>query len=81
MKLSDNLFKKVEKKTNDKKETILSLAEKLQGENMKNEIALRDVIKSICEMTGKEIPKEKQDKIINTILEDKVPNDFDKFID
>ena len=81
MKLSDNLFKKVEKKTNVKKETILSLAEKLQGENMKNEIALRDVIKSICEMTGKEIPKEKQDKIINTILEDKVPNDFDKFID
>ena len=48
---------------------------------MKNEIAIRDVIKSICEMTGKEIPKEKQDKIINTILEDKVPNDFDKFID
>ena len=81
MKLSDNFFKKVEKKTNVKKETILSLAEKLQGDNMKNENALREVIKSICEMTGKEVPKEKQDKIINTILEDKVPNNFDNFID
>lgn len=81
MKLSDNFFKKVEKKTNVKKETILSLAEKLQGDNMKNENALRDVIKSICEMTGKEVPKDKQDKIINTILEDKVPDNFDNFID
>ena len=81
MKLSDNFFKKVEKKTNVKKDTILSLAEKLQGENMKNENALREVIKSICEMTGKEVPKDKQDKIINTILEDKVPDNFDKFID
>ncbi len=81
MKLSDNFFKKVEKKTNVKKETILSLAEKLQGDNMKNANALRDVIKSICEMTGKEVPKDKQDKIINTILEDKVPDNFDNLID
>ena len=48
---------------------------------MKNEDALRDVIESISKMTGKNVPKEKQDKIINTILEDKVPKDLNKFID
>ena len=32
-------------------------------------------------MTGKEVPKDKQDKIINTILEDKVPDNFDNLID
>ena len=60
MKLSDNFFKKVEKKTNVDKNTILSLAEKLQDDNMKNETALRDVIKQISILTGKEVPKEKR---------------------
>lgn len=80
MKFSDSFFKKVEDKTNIDKNTILSLAEKLQDENMKNEDVLRDVIKQIGTLTGKEVPKEKEDKIINTILEDKVPKNLDDFI-
>ena len=80
MKLTDNFFKKVEKKTNVDKNTILSLAEKLQDDNMKNETALRDVIKQISILTGKEVPQEKEDKIINTILNDKVPDNLDDYI-
>ena len=80
MKFSDNFFKKVEKKTNVDKNTILSLAEKLQDDNMKNETALRDVIKQISILTGKEVPKEKEDKIIKTIMEDKVPDNVEDYI-
>ncbi|MGM9878989.1 MAG: stage VI sporulation protein F [Bacilli bacterium] len=80
MRLSDNFFKKVEKKTSVDKDTILSLAEKLQDDNMKNEDALRDVIKQISILTGKEVPKEKEDKIINTIMQDKVPDNLDDYI-
>ena len=80
MKLSDSFFKKIEKKTNVNKETILNLAEKLQDNNMKNEEALRDVIKSLSELTGKEVSEEKENKIINAIMEDKVPTDLDKFV-
>ena len=80
MKLSDSFFKKVEKKTTVDKNTILSLAEKLQDDNMKNETALRDVIKQISILTGKEVPKEKEDKIINTIMQDKVPDNLDDYI-
>lgn len=80
MKLSDGFFKKIENKTNVDKDTIMSLAEKLQGDNMKNETALRDVIKSISKITGKDVSKEKEDKIINTIMEDKVPKDLDGFV-
>ena len=68
MRFSDNFFKKVEKKTNVNKETILSLAERLQDDNMKNESVLRDVIKQIGALTGKEVPKEKEDKIVKTII-------------
>lgn len=80
MKFSDNFFKKVEKKTNVNKDAILSLAEKLQGDNMKNESSLRSVIKEISRLTGKDVSKEKEDKIINTILDDKVPKDIDKLV-
>ena len=80
MKLSDSFFKKVEKKTNVDKNTILSLAEKLQNNNMKNEEALRDVIKEISTLTGKEVSKEKEDKIINKIMNDKVPDNLDKYV-
>lgn len=76
----DNFFKKVEKKTNVDKDTIISLAQKLQNSNMKDESTLRDVIKEISTITGKEVSKEKEDKIINTILNDKVPSNIDKMI-
>ena len=44
MKITDNLFKKIEKKTSVSKDTILDLAKTLQDSNMKNEDALRNVI-------------------------------------
>ena len=75
----DSFFKKVEKKTNVNKETILSLASKLQDSNMKDENTLRELIQEISNITGKEVSKEKSDKIVNSILKDKVP-DVDKMI-
>ena len=81
MRFSDNFFKKVEKKTNINKDTILSLANKLQDGNMKNETTLREVISELSQMTGKEVSKEKEDIIINAVMNDKVPNDIEKYID
>ena len=76
----DNFFKRVENKTNVDKDTILSLAKKIQNSNMKNENTLRDVIKQISSMTGKPVTKEKEDKIINAILKDNLPKDIDKML-
>ena len=81
MAFSDNFFKKVEKKTNVNKETILSLAKKLQQSDMKDENVLKEVIHDISKMTGREVTKEKEEKIINAVLNDKVPKNLDKYID
>ena len=81
MSFSDSFFKKIEKKTNVNKEAILSLASKLQQGNMKDENTLREVIHDISNMTGREVSKEKEQKIINAVLNDKVPSNLDKFID
>ena len=80
MNFSDNFFKRIEKKTNVDKNTILELTEKLQKSNMKDEKVLREVIGDLSKMTGREVSKEKEQKIIETILNDKVPNNLDKMI-
>ena len=68
MKLGDDFFKKVEKKTNVDKDTILSLAEKLQKGNMKDEKTLGEVIDTLSKMTGKKVSKEQKEKIISKIV-------------
>ena len=75
---SDSLFNKIEKKTNVNKETIMSLADKLQKNDLKDENTLREVIQSLSTMTGREISKEKEDKIIEAVKNDKVPKNIDK---
>lgn len=74
----DGFFKKVEKKTNVNKETIMSLAKKLQNSDIKDEKVLRDMVQEISSITGKEVSKEKEDKIVNAIVKDNVPKDIDK---
>ena len=81
MAFSDNFFKKIEKKTNVDKATILSLADKLQQGNMNDVDTLKEVIQDISKMTGREVSKEKEQKIIETELNNKVPDKLDKYID
>lgn len=78
MEFKDDFFNKVEKKTKVDKDTILNLAKKLQNGNMKDENTLREVIATLSKMTGKNVSKEKEDKIISTIVNDKVPKNVDK---
>lgn len=74
----DSFFKKVEQKTNVNKDAILSLADKLQKGNMKDEKVLSEVVDEIANMTGKSVSSEKKDKIIKTIMQDEVPDNVDK---
>ena len=80
MAFSDSFFKKIENKTNVNKETILGLAKKLQQNDLKNEGTLREIIQTLSKMTGKNVTKEQEDKIVNTVVNDKVPKDIDKLI-
>ena len=75
---SDSFFKKVEKKTNVGKSTILELAKKLQEGDLKDEGTLREVIGELSKMTGREISKEKEQKIIDAVKKDNVPKHIDQ---
>ena len=80
MAFSDSFFNRVEKKTNVGKDTILELAKKLQQNDLKNEGTLREVIQTLSKMTGRDVSKDQEDKIINAVVNDKVPKDIDKLI-
>ena len=76
--MNDSIFKRVENKTNVNKETILNLANKLSNGNMKNRDTLMEVIDELSLLTGKNISDEKKEKIVNTIIQDKVPNNIEE---
>ena len=80
MRFSDNFFNRVEKKTRVGKDTILRLANKLQQTDLKNEGTIREIISELGSLTGKEVSKEKADKIVEAVVNDKVPKDIDKMI-
>ncbi len=80
MAFSNRFFDRVEKKTNVNKETILGLAKKLQETDLKNEGSLREVIQTLSKVTGRNVTKEQEDKIINAVVNDKVPKNIDKMI-
>lgn len=80
MAFSDSFFNRIEKKTNVGKNTILDLAKKLQQNDLKNEGTLREVIQTLSQMTGRDVSKEQEDKIVSAVVNDKVPKDIDKLI-
>lgn len=75
--MGNGFFDKVEKKTNVKKEDILSLAKSLQYKDLKNEDDIRQLISDVGELAGREVSKDKEDKIVDAILKNKVPKNLD----
>ena len=74
----NSFFDRVERKTNVKKEDILSLARSIQNKDLKDEETLRNLIKDVSKLAGKEVSKEKEDKIIEAVRKDKIPNSLNK---
>lgn len=75
--MNEEVFKKVENKTKVDKATIMDLAKMVNDNGLKDEKTLRSVISKLSAMTGKDVSSEMEDKIIATILEDKVPKDIE----
>lgn len=78
--MNESLFDRIEKKTKVSKDTIVNLARKLQEGNFKDENTLREIIHELSDITGKEVSAEKENKIIETIVNDKVPKDIEKYV-
>lgn len=78
--VNDNLFNRITEKTNVDKDTIIGLARKLQEGNFKDRNTLKEIIHELSDITGKEVSEEKENKIIDMIVNDKVPKDLEKYV-
>jgi len=78
--MKDDLFNRIKEKTNVDKNTIVNLAKKLQEGNYKDEGTLRQIIHELSNITGRDVSEEKENKIINMIVNDKVPKDIEKYV-
>ena len=78
--MNDNLFNRITEKTNVDKDTIIGLARKLQEGNFKDRSTLKEIIHELSDITGKEVSEEKENKIIDMIVNDKVPKDLEKYV-
>jgi len=80
MAFSDKFFKKVEDKTNVSKASIMDLAAKIQNKDLKDENVLKELIQDVSKMAGKPVTKEQEEKIINAVINDKIPNNMDNIL-
>lgn len=78
--MKENIFDRVKKKTKVKKEDILKLAKKISGQDLSDEDNLRTLIKDVAKLAGKEVSKEKEEKIISAVKKDKIPKKMDDLI-
>ena len=81
MGITDSFLNKVEKKTNVSKQTILDLADRVKGGNLKDESTIRGVIDELAKLTGKNVSKEQSDKIVKAVVGDQIPNNLESMID
>lgn len=81
MGITDSFLNKVEKRTNVSKQSILDIAERLKGGNLKDENTIRGVIDELSKLTGKSVSKEQSDRIVKAVVGDQIPKNLENMID
>ncbi|MCM3215959.1 MULTISPECIES: stage VI sporulation protein F [Niallia] len=74
--MNNNFFKNIESKTGVNMKDIFDLANSLQNANFKDEQTVRGVIRRVSQIAGKPVPKETEDKIVQSIVKDGKQLDF-----
>lgn len=76
MNMDNNFFKNIEKKTGVNMKDIFELANSLQHADFKDEKTVRNVIRRVSQIANKPVPKETEDKIVQSIINDGKQLDF-----
>lgn len=74
--LFNQFFGNIENKTGVKMDEVMKLVKSLENANFKDENTIRNVIKKVSKLANKPVSKEKEEMIVNSILNNKVPKDL-----
>lgn len=73
----NHIFSQIKNKTNLKPTEILKVANSVQNADFSDEATVRDLVKQLSDMANKPISKEKEEKLVQTITQNKLPKDLD----
>ncbi|GER72613.1 stage VI sporulation protein F [Weizmannia acidilactici] len=68
--MDNQFFKNIEKKTGVNMNDIFQLANSLQNANFKDEKTVRGIIRRVSQIANKRVPKELEDKIVESVIQD-----------
>ncbi|MDQ0162491.1 stage VI sporulation protein F [Bacillus alveayuensis] len=74
--MNNKFFKNIENKTGVNMKEVFELANSLQNANFKDEETVRGVIKRVAQLANRKVPKELEDKIVQSIVNGKEQLDF-----
>jgi hypothetical protein len=78
---SNGVFDQIKKKTNVSEQSIKSLANKINPNDLQDEKKIRALIAQISAMAGVPVSKEKENKIVSYFISNKLnPNDMQSMI-
>ncbi|SDL66183.1 stage VI sporulation protein F [Sediminibacillus halophilus] len=71
-----NMFDQIQKNSNIKPDQIFKVAESVKNADFSDEKTVRRLVKQLAKMADKPISKEKEDKIVKSIVGNKMPADM-----
>lgn len=74
---SNDIFNEIEQKSNLSVEDIYQVARSIQGADFSDEHTVREIVRNLSQMTQRSISQQKEDAIVNSIINNDVPQDID----
>lgn len=71
-----NLFSQIKNKTNMNPTDIFKVANSVQNADFSDEATVRDLVNKLSQLANKPISKEKEDKLVQAITQNKIPKDI-----
>ncbi|WP_339227965.1 stage VI sporulation protein F [Oceanobacillus sp. FSL K6-2867] len=70
------MFDKIQKNSNINPEDVLKVADSVKNANFSDERTVRGLVRHLAKMADKPMTKEKEDKIVQAIVNNKMPGDM-----
>ncbi|QGH34802.1 stage VI sporulation protein F [Gracilibacillus salitolerans] len=71
-----NMFDQIQKQSNVQPDQIMKVAQSVQNADFSDEKTVRKLVKQLARLSGKPVSKQKEDKIVKAITNNKMPKDI-----
>lgn len=70
------MFDKIQKNTNIRPEEVYKVADSVKNADFSDEKTVRNLVRQLSQMANKPLSKEREDKIVQSIVKNKMPGDM-----